>query len=139
MADLIIRTSNPRTEGGDLSDIQISYTVEALDPDGNVLYRDVLWLSSKGLDHDPATAAKVSQEAAESWAAANADQIDAGARKLTEKAHEIETARPLLDAIAATPDVVKTRAELGVAVSGRVGAEAGAGEIVTTARLVVRP
>lgn len=107
--DIIIRTSNPKTEGGREDDIQISYRVEAIDADtGAVLAFDDLWMSSAGVNHDPATAAAESQAAAEQWAAT----------KLAHKMDELAAAKPLLDAIAATPEMRRTKAELQAVADG---------------------
>ena len=113
MANIIIRTSVPNTEGGSAEDIQISYRVEAIDPaTGVVLATDHLWLSSKGVGQNAAIAATVTQLAALAWAKQNADRIAEGEAKQLEKVAERAIAKPLLDAIAATPDQVKPRAEI---------------------------
>ena len=109
MPDIIIRTSNPKTEGGNLDDVQISYKVEAVDADtGFVLYEDVLWLSSKGVGQDPKKAADQSKLDAAAWFDNNKDQISVGTVKQSEREAEIAVSKDILDAIASTPDVVAT-------------------------------
>jgi len=123
--EIIIRTSNPRTEGGNLDDLQISYRVEAVDADtGAVLAFDDLWLSSKGVNNDPETAAAATQEAAEQWAAS----------KLAHKMAELETAKPLLDAIAAAPEVRRTTEQLQAVVRGEVIDEIAAEQVTPSKR-----
>ena len=125
MPEIIIRTSNPRTEGGNLDDLQISYRVEAVDADtGAVLAFDDLWLSSKGVNNDPETAAAATQEAAEQWAAS----------KLAHKMAELETAKPLLDAIAAAPEVRRTTEQLQAVVRGEVIDEIAAEQVTPSKR-----
>ena len=125
MPDIIIRTSNPKPEGGNLDDLQISYRVEAVDADtGAVLAFDDLWLSSKGVNNDPETAAAATQEAAEQWAAT----------KLAHKAEELATAKPLLDAIAAAPEVRRTTEQLQAVVRGEVIDEIAAERVAPSKR-----
>lgn len=112
MANVIIRTRDPKTEGGNLDDVQISFVVEALDEAGNILAANNLWLSAKGVRNDPEEAARVSQEAAEQWALDNAAAITDGIAKAEVKAPERAAVQPILDAIAATPEQVKDRAEI---------------------------
>lgn len=134
-----IRTTAPKTEGGSLDDVQLSYRVEALDPDGNVLYADHLWASSKGLGNDPRLTAEHVTESAARWALDNAERIQAGEAKRDEKAAERAAVQPLLDAIQDAPDVLVRKADLEAAVAGRAVAEAAPGEIVTDTRLIVQP
>lgn len=115
--DIILRTSNPKTEGGNLDDVQCSYRVEAIDADtGAILHHDWIQFSSKGIKD---AAAEWSQEAALAWLAQNAEQVEAAYEQLDQKSAERAAAKPMLDAIAATPDQVVTRAEIAEVVALR--------------------
>lgn len=125
MSNIIIRTRNPKTEGGNLDDVQISFVVEAIDEEtGQVLYGNHLWLSAKGVGNDPENAAAISQIAAAQWADENAEYITAEVDKLDVKAPEREAVADLLTAISETPDIVYPRDDLRAVIEAKAQAQA---------------